>query len=64
MDPEPKTCGSCHHKAPCNKFLKGAGWSRMAESGWLSCSIRQSSAQDQAKVLSPGHPACSLFKPQ
>ncbi len=62
MDTERKTCGSCRHGAPCSQFLKGNGWVQMAESGWLSCSIRQSNPQDQARVFSPNRAACTLFK--
>lgn len=62
MEPQRNTCGTCSLGVPCNQIRKGAGMDRMAESGFLSCKIRQSNAEEQARYMSPNRAACDLFK--
>lgn len=59
---EQKDCGGCLYGVPCNSVSKGKDRDQMAAQGWLSCSLRQASAFDLARYLSPNREACSWFK--
>lgn len=56
------TCGACSHGIEPQNLHKGAGPLSMGKSGWLSCVVRQATAEDRARYLSPNRAACSMFK--
>lgn len=58
MEVERKTCGACLRGVPCGKLHKGRGMDQMSAEGWLSCEMRQSNAEEQARYMSPNRAAC------
>lgn len=62
MSDNRETCGTCSHGVPPQTLHKGAGPLTMGRSGWLSCEVRQATAEEQARYLSPKRAACSMFK--
>lgn len=59
QEAESKTCGDCIHGVPCNQLHKHQGIEHMT--GWLSCTLRQSTPEEQARYMSPRRTACPLF---
>lgn len=59
MEAERKTCGACKYGVPCGKLHKGRGMDQMSAEGWLSCTVRQATVEEQSRYLSPNRSACS-----